>query len=230
MYYRLHDYSVHICRHQNSLQEAVRLWKGGENVWIEYPRNARPEWFNLFYKEKQPVTIVMKTTETPELKTVTDLGNGIAAQDIVFEFDYQYDGFPAELSLFFTSKFTTARPNVEIKWITPDGREINMQSMSLRPSEAYRISQDTRLPRRLNGLQPEKGLFADPANPNKVLKGTYQLVVSGLVFEPEANIEATLCSTARCTGSPALTISAAISAWLCSGALLWLCQSVWLWQ
>lgn len=172
-------------------REAVRLWKGGENVWIEYPRNARPEWFNLFYKEKQPVTIVMKTTETPELKTVTDLGNGIAAQDIVFEFDYQYDGFPAELSLFFTSKFTTARPNVEIKWITPDGREINMHSMSLRPSEAYRISQDTRLPRRLNGLQPEKGLFADPANPNKVLKGTYQLVVSGLVFEPEANIEAT---------------------------------------
>ena len=45
-------------------REAVRLWKGGENVWIEYPRNARPEWFNLFYKEKQPVTIVMKTTET----------------------------------------------------------------------------------------------------------------------------------------------------------------------
>ena len=23
-------------------REAVRLWKGGENVWIENPRNARP--------------------------------------------------------------------------------------------------------------------------------------------------------------------------------------------
>ena len=74
-------------------REAVRLWKGGENVWIENPRNARPAWFNLFYQEKQPLTMVMKTTENPELKTVTDLGNGISAQDIVFEFDYQYDGF-----------------------------------------------------------------------------------------------------------------------------------------
>src|SRR5690554_6442314 len=82
-------------------REAVRLWKGGENVWIENPRNARPAWFNLFYKEKQPVTMEIKTAENPELKTVTDLGNGIAAQDIVFEFDYQYDGFPTELSLFF---------------------------------------------------------------------------------------------------------------------------------
>jgi len=171
--------------------EAIRLWKGGENVWTENPRNARPAWFNLFYKEKQPVTIVFKTTENPELKTVTDLGNGIAAQDMVFEFDYQYDGFPTELSLFFTSSFASARPNVNIKWITPDGREIPMQNMSLRASEAYRISQDTRLPRRLNGALPEKGLFADPADPDKVLKGTYKLVVEGMVFEPGASIDAT---------------------------------------
>jgi peptide/nickel transport system permease protein len=171
-------------------REAVRLWKGGENVWIENPRNARPAWFNLFYKEKQPVTMVIKTAENPELKTVTDLGNGIAAQDIVFEFDYQYDGFPTELSLFFTTKFQTARPNVEIKWITPDGREIPMQSLTLRAQESYRISQDTRLPRRLNGAQPEKGLFADPENPDKVLKGTYRLVIGGLVFEPGSEIEA----------------------------------------
>ena len=118
-------------------------------------------------------------------------GNGISAQDIVFEFDYQYDGFPAELSLFFTSTFTTARPNVEITWITPDGREILMQNLTIRASESYRISQDTRLPRRLNGAHPEKGLFADPANPDKVLKGTYRLVVGCLTFEPGSNIEAT---------------------------------------
>ena len=28
--------------------EAVRLWRGGETVWREYPRNAAPAWRNWF--------------------------------------------------------------------------------------------------------------------------------------------------------------------------------------
>ncbi len=32
--------------------EAVRLWRGGDNVWMETPRNARPAWFNYFTKKK----------------------------------------------------------------------------------------------------------------------------------------------------------------------------------
>jgi peptide/nickel transport system permease protein len=28
--------------------EALRLWRGGEEVWRESPRNARPEWVNWF--------------------------------------------------------------------------------------------------------------------------------------------------------------------------------------
>ncbi len=170
--------------------EAVRLWRGGESVWLETPRNARPAWFNIFYSEKQPVTMVMRTTEDPELKTDIDLGDGIGISDIIFEFDYEYDGFPAELSLFFTTSFENARPNVSMKWITPDGREIPMQDMTLRATETYRISQDTRLQRRVNGRNPEIGLFADPENPDKVLKGTYQLVVEGLVFEEGSTIDA----------------------------------------
>ena len=41
--------------------EAVRLWRGGDNVWLETPRNARPAWLNFFYKEKQPVTVTERT-------------------------------------------------------------------------------------------------------------------------------------------------------------------------
>lgn len=171
--------------------EAVRLWRGGEDVWKETPRNARPAWFNLFYKEKQSVTQIMRSTENPEVKTVVDLGNGVKTNDFVFEFDYPYDGFPTELAIFFTSTFKSARPNASVKWITPDGREIPMQDLTLRPSETYNISQDTRLTRRLGGATPHVGLFADPNNPNKVLKGTYKLVIEGLVFEEDANIEAT---------------------------------------
>ncbi|NMB39604.1 MAG: ABC transporter permease [Firmicutes bacterium] len=171
--------------------EAVRLWRGGDAIWIETPRNARPAWMNFFYKEKQPLTIVLKSSENPDLKTVTDY-DGFSTSDIEFEFDYQYDGFPSELSIFFKSKFKSARPFVTLKWITPDGREIMFTDMTLRHSESYRISQDSKLTNKLGGVFPEKALFADPKNPDAVLKGTYRLVVEGLLFEEESSIDADL--------------------------------------
>lgn len=115
----------------------------------------------FFYKEKQPLTIVLKSSENPDLKTVTDY-DGFSTSDIEFEFDYQYDGFPSELSIFFKSKFKSARPFVTLKWITPDGREIMFTDMTLRHSESYRISQDSKLTNKLGGVFPEKALFADP--------------------------------------------------------------------
>ena len=159
--------------------------------------------------------MVIKTAENPELKTVTDSGNGLPPRSRI-EFDYQYDGF-YQLSLFFTTKFQTARPNVEIKWITPDGREIPMQSLTLRAQESYRISQDTRLPRRLNGAQPEKGLFADPENPDKVLKGTYRLVIGGLVFEPGSEIEASFVLYGKLHGFAGTDHVRRTSVWHCFG-------------
>lgn len=173
--------------------EAVRLWRGGDNVWLETPRNARPAWFNYFYKEKLPVTIVLRTKDDPSLKTIVDLGGGVSVADMVLEFDYDYGGgFPTELAVFLTAKYDSARPNVAMKWITPDGREIPLADLSVRSQETYSISQDTKLIRRLGGIQAEKGLFADPKNPDKVMKGTYQLVVEGLVFEEGSTIDASL--------------------------------------
>lgn len=172
--------------------EAIRLWRGADNVWIETPRNARPAWLNYFYKEKLPVTMTMKTADDPSLKTVVDLGDGVSTSDFIFKFDYQYDGFPSELSVFLTAQFNNARPNVVIKWVTPDGREIPLADLTVRSQENYNISQDTRVSRRLGGVQPHVGLFADPANPNKVLKGTYQLVGEGLVFEESSTVDASL--------------------------------------
>ncbi len=172
--------------------DAIRLWRGADSVWMETPRNAAPAWFNWFYREKQPESIIMRTTDDPNYKQVVDLGGGVATTDFVFEFDYQYDGFPTEMTMFFDAKFVASRPNVALKWITPDGREIPLADLSVRASENYSISQDTRVTRRLGGLSPEKGLFADPANPNKVLKGTYQLVGEGLVFEEGSSVDASM--------------------------------------
>lgn len=173
-------------------EQAVKLWRGDDKVWADTPRNARPVWFNWFYKEKQPVTINLNSAKDPSLKSVQDLGGGMSMVDVVFEFDYNYDGFPSEISLFFTSKFNSARPNVDITWITPDGREIPMSNMALSASNTYAISQDNALSRRLRGVAPEKGLFADPNDPSKVVKGTYKMVIEGLVFEEGADYDAKL--------------------------------------
>lgn len=172
--------------------EAVSLWRGGDNVWLETPRNARPAWFNYFYKEKMPETIVRRTTDDPSLKQTEDLGGGVAISDMALEFEYNYDGFPTELAVFVTAQFKSARPNITMKWITPDGREIPIADLSVRSQETYRISQDTKLIRKLGGVQPEIALFAQPNDPGRVLKGTYQLVVEGLVFEEGSTVDASL--------------------------------------
>lgn len=172
--------------------EAITLWRGAGNVWLETPRNARPAWFNYFYKKKLPENIILRSLENPEMVTITDLGGGVSATDIVFKFDYQYDGFPTELSVFFNSTFQTSRPNVSMKWITPDGRQIRLTDMTLRQTETYRLSQDTSVMRRVGGALPEQGLFASQKDPQSVNKGTHQLVIEGLVFEEGSTIEASL--------------------------------------
>ncbi len=43
--------------------EAIRLWRGGEEVWGDYPRLAPPAWFNFFSRTKQPTTIVRNSTD-----------------------------------------------------------------------------------------------------------------------------------------------------------------------
>ena len=33
-------------------KEAIRLWRGGEDVWYQNPKFAPPAWINLFSKQK----------------------------------------------------------------------------------------------------------------------------------------------------------------------------------
>lgn len=181
--------------------EGVRMWKGEDEMWREIPRNARPAWFNLFYSEKLPLTINLNTNENPEIKETTDLGGGLSQSYIVFEFDFDADRFPTELNLFIRSKFDSSRPNVDVKWITPDGREIPLRNLTpSSTSYTFAISQDNRVISMLGGVAPERGLFADPDNPTKPLKGTYQMVLDGLTFEEGSTIDATLVVYGRLHG------------------------------
>jgi peptide/nickel transport system permease protein len=174
--------------------EAIRLWRGGEEVWGEYPKNAHPTYTDWFTKEKLPRSIVINSVDNPAVvKTAVGDPEVASRQIITYTFDYAYDGFPKEIVIFMTALFPEKRPHASILWITPDGREIRMGDMSVRTSETFRPGQDARLQRRLGGLSAEVGLFAQPdAETPTPLKGTYQMVVDVDLFEPNSNVEAKL--------------------------------------
>lgn len=170
--------------------EAIRLWRGGEDIWQEYPKTARPEWVNLFSRVKHPKTIVLSSQAGTAEKTVKKVGD-VTDILIVFKFDYTADTFPQEQTVFLNTVFKQKQPHVEFIWLTPDGREIRVGEFSPRAVDTYRFEADTRLMRRLRNVPPQQALFADPnSEPPRPLKGTYQLRLDGIVFEEGGDIDA----------------------------------------
>ena len=170
--------------------EAVRLWRGGESVWIEHPRNAQPRWVNFFRREKLPETIVLDSKAGTVPKETTPITEAMIDSTLTFAFDYTYDAFPQDLAVFFTADFQEKRPHVELTWVTPDGREIELSDFTVGGSETYYITQDERLQRRLRGQPVLEALFGDPAAATPTpLKGRYQLQAAGLLFEKDATLD-----------------------------------------
>ncbi|MFL7838339.1 MAG: ABC transporter permease [Candidatus Promineifilaceae bacterium] len=181
--------------------EAVRLWRGGEDVWGETPRNAWPKWKNWFVEGKLPETIRFSTAEGDGNPVVEQLSEGTREVKYTFEFDFPYDEFPSEINIFAKARYNEKQPFVEMLWITPDGREIRAGEFSSAPSSSFRFSQDTRLQRRLerqtgiDGVSANKGLFDDPEQEGlQVLKGTYILEASTLLFEDDSEVDLTFVS------------------------------------
>ncbi|MDP2954653.1 MAG: ABC transporter permease, partial [Chloroflexota bacterium] len=172
--------------------EAIRLWRGGEGVWAENPRNALPAWVNLFSGTKLPETMALGT-ESGARKSVETLPGGLKAVEVSIPFDYNYDDFPSELAIFLEAKNEERKPNVSLFWLTPDGRRVPLGEQSPGASERYSLSLDSRLTQRLGGLAAEVGLFTDPAAARSgPQKGRYGLVVEGLLFEKDADLDARL--------------------------------------
>ena len=174
--------------------EGMRLWRGGEDIWIENPRNARPSWVNFFLKERLPQTIIVNT-QPGATKVGPPLSGGLRAVEMMLAFDYPYDAFPSEINLFLKAKFKENRPYVSFFWLTPDGQRIPLGERSVRVSERYSISLDRHLAQRLGRRPPEIGLFTKPnaTVENAVpLKGRYQLQIEGFFFEEGSNLEAKL--------------------------------------
>ncbi len=171
--------------------EAIRKWRGGEEVWYQNPKYAPPSWYNLFSKKKQPISFALSSTNGQAEKVVNHPGGGVSTIDITYTFDYPYDDFPQELILYFTSTYESKQPFVSIQWITPDKRKIKVANFGVSHQLTYRFAQDEKLTRKFNGTNPIIGLFSDPNQSTpQPLKGTYQLVINGVAFEENSDLNA----------------------------------------
>ena len=176
--------------------DAIRLWRGGEDIWGDSPRTARPLWLDWITAEKKSQTIVIDSAVEAHgiEKTVTEVAKDMWDIGMVYEFDYPYDGFPQEMIVYFKATYSEKNPFVSMTWETPDGRQFRMSDTDLSPSSSYRFDQDNRLARRLpEGLLPQVALFAMPeVDPPTTVKGTYRLYVDGIVFEDGSDFDAKL--------------------------------------
>ncbi len=172
-------------------KQALILWRGGEDVWYQNPKFAAPAWYNYFTREKQPVSFVMNDDDAGAIKEVIKGEQNTSRINITYTFEYPYDAYPQDILLYFTSKFQEKQPFVSIYWLTPDGRKIRISDFGVNPKQTFRLSQDEKLKRRLSGLDPMIGLFVSE-NGKTPVKGTYNLLIEGLVFEEESDIDAQL--------------------------------------
>ncbi len=181
--------------------EAVRLWRGGEDIWGEYPRNAWPVWYNWVTGENLPATIVFDSADGDGEQTIESISADTREARYIYEFDFPYDTFPPELILFTKARYSEKQPFIEMAWFTPDGREIRAGEFSPGPSASFRFAQDSRLQRRLErstgieDVRAEQGLFDDPEQEGlQTLKGTYRLEITALLFENDATLDTTFVS------------------------------------
>ncbi|MCR8501822.1 MAG: ABC transporter permease [Candidatus Korarchaeota archaeon] len=167
------------------LTEAIKLWRSTD-IWRRNPRNAQPEFVEIFYQKRLPRTIIISIIDA-NLSKVKLENNKIKATGIL-SFNYDYDDFPSEIIIFFNVNYSES-PEVNIYWIRPDNEEIYLKSLKLRrQDDRYYLSNDFKLEDNLNelfmkklGQRPndvitiERGLFGTFSPNLQVLKGKYSI-------------------------------------------------------
>jgi len=179
-------------------QEAIRLWRGGEEIWAEYPKNAHPVWVDWFDRKALPRSIIVDSTAAGVTRVPNSDGTGVT---LTFPVDWPYDGYPQDVVIFMTADYEATAPHASFRWLTPDGRDIRLGDMAVEHARTFRPVFDERLKRRLKGVSPEIGLFADPESATQEpLKGHYEMVMDVYLFEKDSSVEAKLVVHGQVSG------------------------------
>jgi peptide/nickel transport system permease protein len=169
--------------------EAIRLWRGGEDVWYQNPRFAPPAWINYFSSKKYSESFAVDTFNDKQIaKKVTPGKGGTSTVEMTYDFDFSYDEYPQEILFYFTSSYKEKQPFVSIELVTPDDRKIRIANFTMGNEFTYRFSQDEKLRAKLRTEDVIPALFSLPDG--KVpLKGKYQALITGTTFEPDSTLD-----------------------------------------
>ncbi len=171
--------------------EAIRLWRGGEDVWYQNPKYAPPAWLNWFSSKKQPESFSIKDTDPSASRVVTPGAQDTGRVTVTYKFNYNFDSFPQELSIYFTGKFDQKQPFASVYWYKPNGDKVKIVETGIGHNLNFRFSQDEKLIKRLNGALPMESLFQDPKSTStEPMKGEYKLEISGITFEKNSDMSA----------------------------------------
>jgi len=168
-------------------REAIRLWRGGEEVWYQNPKFAPPAWINLFSSKKYAESFAVRTSDGSMVKEVTPGAEGTSTIEASYTFDFTSDYYPQELILYLTSSYTEKQPFISAEWLTPDGRKIRLTNTALSQKQTYRVSQDQKLKTKLRTDDIIPSLFSD-LETGDIIRGKYQLLITGATFEPDSDI------------------------------------------
>jgi len=168
--------------------EAIRLWRGGEDVWYQNPRFAPPAWINYFSDKKYSESFAVNTSDGQITKKVTPGNGGTSTIEMTYAFDFSYDEYPQEMLFYFTSTFDEKQPFVSIELLTPDERKIRIANFAVGNEFTYRFSQDEKLRAKLRAENVIPALFTMPDG-DTPLKGKYQLLITATTFEPDSNMD-----------------------------------------
>jgi len=181
--------------------EAITRWRGGEEIWGKNPRNVPPTWINWFRKDKLVETLHLFEEDEDVLveEIVTD--GGTPVKTVSFEFNYEYDTFPQDLVLYFTSTYESKQPFVSVKMITPNEDVIKIGNFAIGRTHTFPINQDTKLRRSLGGVVPVIGLFIEKGDETQTpIKGVYKLQVEMITFEEGSSAQAEFVMTGQVFG------------------------------
>jgi peptide/nickel transport system permease protein len=169
-------------------QEAIRLWRGGEEIWYRNPKFAAPAWINLFSNKKYAESFAVRTTDGSIAKEVSSNDKDTSTMTASYTFPFNADTLPQDMILYITSQYDQKQPFLSTEWHTPDGRTIRLANMAVNQKQSYRFAQDEKLKLKLKTDDVISALFTDPKT-GKIVKGDYQLQLSGATFEPESTVD-----------------------------------------
>lgn len=168
------------------------------------PRLAQPVWINVFRSEKLLSVAAYDESHPALSRSVEKLSNGWTSVSITYTIDYFYGDFPQEIFFYVNAQYTEKRPFLSLTWITPDGREIDLKSVSADRSMSYDFGKNIPAKRlvslnsnwqewfnfgQVNTTPGFYVLFADPnADQPLHLNGRYKLQIDGLLFEDDSDL------------------------------------------